>query len=224
MAKTTVYIYALVCPLAKSIRYVGRTCMNVHKRLSDHFCESPHTHKGRWLSKLKKLKLKPVIKILEICNNKNWKEREQFWISRYKSEGYNLTNISKGGDGFEVGCTPWNKGKKDYFSKETKYRMGKLISKKLKKAYKEGQRHCTFTLEDHIKGGTASPHNVKPVVQISKKTGKKLREFSSVTLAARFVGVSNGVLSRCLKGGRKSSGGYYWNYVLNTNNKEKVNV
>ncbi len=53
-------------------------------------------HKWMWSKYEKGLDI--VVKEIDSCDEKDWEEKEKYWISRYK-EGGNLLNISDGGKG-----------------------------------------------------------------------------------------------------------------------------
>ena len=53
---------------------------------------------------------------------------------------------------------------------------------------------------------------MKPVLQIDA-SGKVLARYEGVGEAARSLGVSQGQLCSCLKGRRKTCGGYQWKYA-----------
>lgn len=55
-------------------------------------------------------------------------------------------------------------------------------------------------------------HGCKPVVAIDKKTGEET-EFYSAAEAGRVLSINPDRITRVLRGGRKSSGGYYWRYA-----------
>lgn len=40
-----------------------------------------------------------IVKKIDECLEKDWEEREKYWISFYKKEGFNLLNIDEGGKG-----------------------------------------------------------------------------------------------------------------------------
>lgn len=88
------YIYVLKNPLTLEIKYVGVTCTSLKARLSQHIYDSKkkNTHKRNWINSLSQ---KPIIEQIEICNYKNWEEREKYWINYYE----NLTNTREGGKG-----------------------------------------------------------------------------------------------------------------------------
>lgn len=97
-----VYIYCLKHPKTQQIRYVGKT-INIKRRLTQHIQDAKrHISKRRtinWIYNLLKSNLRPIIEIIEICDENNWQEREVYWINYYK-EKTNLCNHHDGG----LGC------------------------------------------------------------------------------------------------------------------------
>jgi hypothetical protein len=97
-----VYIYALIDPTTRLVRYVGKS-VSVKHRFWTHICTpDPNTHRGRWIQKLRASGLVPVLETLETINdpdNNKWQAREKYWIKWMRDEGYELTNIQAGGGG-----------------------------------------------------------------------------------------------------------------------------
>jgi hypothetical protein len=96
-----VYIYALIDPRDGEIRYIGKA-KNLKKRLEKHI--SPpnlkvDNHKTNWIKLLKKLKLKPIIREIELVPLNVWEEKEKYWIKYYREQGCDLTNGTEGGEG-----------------------------------------------------------------------------------------------------------------------------
>ena len=89
-----VYIYTLSSN--DDIRYVGRT-FNVNKRFRQHINESykNNTHKSNWIRKVKNIN----IEIVDVCDESNYSFWEQHYISLYRSWGFNLLNMTIGGEG-----------------------------------------------------------------------------------------------------------------------------
>lgn len=117
------YIYILRCPFTLQVKYVGKT-NNPRMRLKQHKSDSRTKicKLKSWIISLKKKGALPVLEIIETCNNDNWKDREMWWINKYKSEGVDLKNMTYGGDGathlsdeFKLHLSKLNKGKKTYF-------------------------------------------------------------------------------------------------------------
>ena len=100
-------IYGLLDPFTNQIRYVGKTKNTLIQRLNKHIYESKTktTYKCNWINKLIKLGAKPIAIELEICTEENWVEREMYWIAYYD----NLTNVSKGGEGWNSTEETFNK-------------------------------------------------------------------------------------------------------------------
>jgi group I intron endonuclease len=86
------YIYTLSHPETNEVRYVGKT-INIKRRYKQHLYDKRTTHKSSWVKSLKQLGLKPIMTIIETCNETNWIDREKFWITQFD----NLTNLLDGG-------------------------------------------------------------------------------------------------------------------------------
>lgn len=100
-----IYIYGLYCPVAKTIRYVGKSA-RPRKRVLSHICgairgQYDH-HAARWLRKIAKLGLRPKVVILhEIQPGEDWREIERAFIASGPQRGWNLTNTTAGGEGLD---------------------------------------------------------------------------------------------------------------------------
>lgn len=94
--ETKVYIYSLTDPITNKIRYIGKT-VNPNQRYSGHLSNSKQrkTYTNCWIYSLIKKGLKPIMNIIEECDDSNWIEREQYHISIHE----NLTNLTLGGEG-----------------------------------------------------------------------------------------------------------------------------
>lgn len=126
------FIYILIDPRDNQVKYVGKT-NNVKRRYSQHIslASKNKTYKTNWLSSLIIMNLKPEMVVIDECEDDSWIELEQWYIELFKSWGFKLTNLTKGGDGVR-GFKPSKesllkrsiaqKGKK--LSKETKIKIG----------------------------------------------------------------------------------------------------
>lgn len=97
------FIYSLIDPRNGDVRYIGKSD-KPKERLSCHLSERLYDerinkHKVNWLKSLIKENLKPELFILDQVNIDDWKFWEQHYISLYRSFGFNLVNLTVGGDG-----------------------------------------------------------------------------------------------------------------------------
>lgn len=95
----TFYIYVLIDPRTDQIRYVGQ-CVNPKERYADHRENQKGTcRRANWLNLLRSLNLKPLMEVIEECDESNWSEREIYWIAEHKKRDYDLVNTTIGGEG-----------------------------------------------------------------------------------------------------------------------------
>ena len=91
-------IYKLIDPYTEEIRYIGVTTRKLSERLSQHCCDGKYktgNHKVHWIKSILNKNERPIIELIEVCNEENWEDREIYWIGYYD----NLTNTKKGGKG-----------------------------------------------------------------------------------------------------------------------------
>lgn len=96
-------IYCLKDPISKEIRYIGATTKKLSERFSHHkyfaLTANGQTYLAKWFRRIyKKYSILPIIEQIDECEEKDWEEREIYWISFYPK----LTNIRKGGRGIIV--------------------------------------------------------------------------------------------------------------------------
>lgn len=139
----TVQIYVLFDPRdeKQTPRYVGKSEVELSRRLSTHIAEAKqparqHWHKSRWFRKLEQEGVRPSIKAIEVVPPcESWQDRERYWIKTYREMGYPLTNLTDGGEGT--------------INKVITDDIRKNISKGLKEAYKTNPPKLK-TLPQHI--------------------------------------------------------------------------
>lgn len=91
------YIYALVDPRDKRIRYIGQTD-NLSRRLQEHSKDIAGTVKVRWLAELKALGLVPAVIILGEHDGDYVSYWENWWIVLGRRQGWPLTNGTNPGE------------------------------------------------------------------------------------------------------------------------------
>jgi hypothetical protein len=99
------YIYALADSRNPcDYRYIGKTTHHFEKRLREHLSaavkqSAKNSHKNNWIKKVLAEYSDIVPVVLEICSDSEVDNRERFQIQRFRSLGFNLTNVADGGDG-----------------------------------------------------------------------------------------------------------------------------
>jgi hypothetical protein len=94
MGELGAFIYALVDPRTKEVRYVGQSkYQETRYKQHIHSFDADNIPKQRWIDELKELGLLPVYQVLEagVIWSSRFK-REAYWINYYLDLGHNLTN------------------------------------------------------------------------------------------------------------------------------------
>lgn len=103
-AERWTFIYALVDPRDRTIRYVGKSNTPYH-RVQEHALASntaTNKQKQRWMQELSEAQLIPRVLILESVPLAGWETAEKRWIAHAKREGWPIVNIQPGGNGSAV--------------------------------------------------------------------------------------------------------------------------
>lgn len=203
-------IYVLIDPRTDNIRYVGKT-NDIKRRLVKHICESKlstKSHKKAWINQLLKLNLKPIIEVVDVVSIYEWEFWEQHYISLYKSWGFNLTNLTKGGGGVLLNVPVWNKGLKGIMKpNQTTFKPGNNIGKETR--FKTGN---TIGKETRFYKGMIQnkniPHYTVPVLKYDID-GNFIQEFNSYRDAANDVNVVPGSIRAAVNKKYKCKG-FIW--------------
>lgn len=196
------YIYALIDPRNNLVRYIGKT-NNIKQRYYKHLNpqKGNNTYKNNWINLLKKQGFKPEILILDEVPINNWQFWEMFYISLFKTFGFDLLNYTAGGDGSTFGNKgSWVKGNKPHnkgitHSNETKEKIRKKLT------------------------GTINYASYKPIIQYDINYNE-IKRYNSIKQA---VEESNGLfdvskISACCRNKRTNHRGFIWKY----DNNEKL--
>lgn len=154
---TPVYIYALIEPDTRLIRYIGKSIRPL-ARLRAHINDKSICHRTNWIKSLKERGLEPALLIIEeIIGEWPWQEAEMFWIAYAKKHGWPLVNSTDGGDGVcnlsgeskERMAKTWlgRKHKPESRAKMSAANKGKLHTEEYKQYMREIMRDRQFTDE-----------------------------------------------------------------------------
>ncbi len=133
----TTFIYALLD--GENVRYIGKS-NDPQRRFRAHLRDKCKSHKTNWITLLKEEGRLPKIEIIDEIPFNKWEFWEQFYISLYKSWGFDLINKNEGG----IGTGVLNEEQKEKLSKIHK---GKIISEETRKKISKARKGVKLTEE-----------------------------------------------------------------------------
>jgi group I intron endonuclease len=210
-------IYSLKCPFTNEVHYIGKSEQGMLRPLS-HISNSHSDKINEWVGELKQLGYVPNVEICEyVPLEENITEREKYWIKHVKENGYQLTNMTDGGDG----------NNNQVFNEETreKHRIrmtGKVFSEKTRNLISQrltGKKVSAETrkkLSDLNKGKACSivvKEKLSYKVDQYDLNGNFIQTFNSLTKAAESVNARKSSLSNAMKRKKvKKFRGYLWEF------------
>lgn len=86
----------------EGIKYVGKT-ESINSRFNRHIFDAKNKTKlnkrDAWIKSLLNKGQKPIITIIDIVSETDWVFWEKYWISQFKTWGFDLKNTTDGGEG-----------------------------------------------------------------------------------------------------------------------------
>jgi len=202
----SIVIYSLSEPNG-NIRYVGKT-NNITIRLKNHINESKQrkiiSHKTNWIISLINKNELPVIDILDIVPENEWIFWEMFWISQMKTWGYDLLNMTDGGENppsfkNKTHSDEYKNFRKDYMQNNN---PSKNMDDNWRKNISSSLKNRIFSEEHKISLG-------KPILQLSL-SGEIIQKWDSMSIASRKLNINLNSISKCIKGERNKAGKFKW--------------
>ena len=214
--ENNVYIYSLKDPRDYQIKYIGKT-VDIDRRYKQHIENNTNKKslKSSWILSLLQSGLLPILEIIEQCNDCKWQEREQYWIRYYKELGFDLKNMTLGGEsnnGYVF--TPEDRLKQSE-SQKLRHKTTPFSMETREKLSKKAKQ--TLNGLDNLKLG--SKKSQIPIIQKSKD-GEIINQWDSLQQASDELSIERSNISHCLRGRIKTSGGFKWEYkILATKHK-----
>lgn len=163
-----IYIYALVDPFTKQVRYIGKS-IRPKERLTNHCNDRSITWRTNWIQSVLARGKHPELLILQTLDDtEDWQLAESEWIKKAREMNWPLTNCTDGGDGLvnppeEVRqkiITTWIGRKHSY---ETKKLIGQTS---------RGRKHSEESKENMRKIMTGRKFTPEWLAKISKGNSK----------------------------------------------------
>jgi predicted GIY-YIG superfamily endonuclease len=184
-------IYTLKDPITNKIRYVGQT-NDTKRRLNRHLNNSRSFRDKRHISNwIRSLSYDPVMDIIETCEYAERNIRENYWIEYYKTQGFDLCNLSNGGAGAGIG---------------NKNCVGRVMSEEAKQKISLANKGRKTI---HGKGGAPG----KKIYQYDL-SGNLLNTFESIISASKTLNICRRTIKNSLnnKEIKRRRSPYKWSY------------
>lgn len=227
-------IYSLDCPITGEIKYIGKTIKSLNNRLSGHIVDSRRDRRkvSNWIKSLMGKGLKPNICLIE--ETENWEFEEQFYISYFRFLGFNLKNLSSGGEVGSIGVK-WSVEQRKKLSESLKGRIVSEATRKKLSISKKGIKYgpmkeyhkkkiseankgkkmaeiAKLRLSVSTKGRKMTGVGRSRIVIQSEKSGVLIRSWENIKIASKGLEISRTSIINNLKGRTNSAGGYKWTY------------
>ena len=181
----TIKIYTLSD--SNGVKYIGKTT-NINKRLYRHIFDAKTkkilNKRDAWIKSLLMKGEKPIIEVLSETNHDDWAFEEQYWISQFISWGFNLKNMTKGGEGT----------------------FGRIVSDETKIKMSNTKKGKTPKNLDLLKKS-----RIKIILQYDLYDNF-IKEWESISEVKKKLKINN--IDKVLKNKRNSAGGYKWYYKI----------
>ena len=186
-------IYTLSDPISKEVRYVGLTIRPLKQRFSQHYSRKCNNHKCNWIKSLRNKGLKPVMQELDVANSiKELNDLEIYWIEQFKQWGFNLVNLTQGGEG-------------SFGYKHTKESLNKMKEKLALRPKKLPVRRMT----KQEQYASISKNLSKKVIEYSLE-GDFIKVWDSRIEAATFYKITSSAIGHALRDLTRSCNGSLW--------------
>jgi len=217
-----IIIYSLTCPIKKEVKYIGvtRERVGLKKRLTQHICDrnSNINRKNNWIRNLFNQNLRPIIEPVDVVPYSEWYIWESYYISLFRSWGFELYNINPGGENPPVlyGVLNHNFGKK--LKEETKQKIsntlkGQTIPDNVKQKISNSLKGRTKTLETCKRISISKKgKNGKAIIYINIFTGENIK-FNSLSESALTLKVNESTIRRSIKNNAPTKKGFYWKFL-----------
>ena len=220
-------------------KYVGQT-IDIDKRQREWNCFLHHYAGKAIYNARKKYGADSFdFEILIECQDDEMNKWEMYYIEKLNTKvpyGYNMTDGGEGMNGCSIsdetrtkmseakkGKTPWNKGKKNIYSEETKKKMGiknkgKKLSEDTKKKISKVLKGRKLSEEWKKRISESSINNKfsKPVLQIDKNTNEIIRVWRNARELQRQFNYNNSSIYKCCqnKPHFNTAYGFKWKYAV----------
>lgn len=125
-------VYTLICPISNNVFYVGMTTKSLSERLKRHVHDTGNIVKAKFIFSLMEKELLPTIELIESFDlEQNARYFEKYWISQFRSWGFNLLNKQtyiKGNRPFRTSIKQYWESYNQFIEYKNNYKLRKWLS------------------------------------------------------------------------------------------------
>ena len=211
------FIYALLDPSTKEVRYIGRTAISIERRFCEHLAPSQlqaGSYKNNWIRSLLSKDLKPEpIALAEFSKDfSDLEQAETDYINLYRALGARLTNQKFGSSG----AHPGHIKSKDTKAEISARMMGQNNPMYGKKHSEETRRKISEKRKLHpgsLKGKKVRPEIIQKWIENHPRAKKVVDNhgtvYTSISAASRGTGIGRTKVLKMINTGEAFKG-----YVL----------
>jgi group I intron endonuclease len=215
-----------------NIRYIGKT-NDIKRRFREHIKNyyNSKSYKNNWIKSLINNGEFPVISIIDEVEYEDSSFFEMYWISQLECWGFNLTNLTIGGEGtigYRFTDEQREKMKKPKSKEHIENLRNSLIGRKLNDDWKYNIKRGCLNSEKMLEVNRRIGKEKEIEVYQYDKFNLLINKFTSIKEASEKTGIKH--ISECINGKRKDSAGFIWskknldekNFILK-DLKKKIN-
>jgi len=222
-----IIIYTLSDPITLDIRYVGITSKTLEYRYKRHFYDKKNYKKRKWFKQLDDISLRPIIEELDVVDFDGWEFWEKWYISLFKSFGFDLVNLTEGGEGMfgyihteETKQKIREKRKLQIFTEKTLDKLSEVNMGNLKAFNKKHSKEVNILKSKNQRGKFGGT-----ILKIS--VDGNIEKFDSISDAGDSIGLKqNNIWYACRERKDKLYKGFYWKYEneneIQSKNSDKI--
>ena len=216
--ENNVYIYGLKDPRDSKIKYIGKT-VDIDRRIKEHnqIHRNKKSKKNSWITHLIRNGMQPIMEVLEECEESRWIEREKYWIRYYKELGFDLKNMTLGGESNDGYVFTQEDRLKQSESQKLRHKITPFSMETREKLSKKAKQSLNGL--GNLKLG--SKKSQIPIIQ-KTKDGEIIKEWKSLQKASDELNIERSNISHCLRGRIKTSGGFKWEYKTSVKKHKSV--
>jgi len=198
----TTFIYALkeLAPgefFSTKIRYVGKA-NDPYKRFEEHCQTKEKCHRGNWIRSLPGRGLFLQLEVLDEVPESEWEFFEKAYIKVYREAGYNLVNVTDGGEG--VTMTLEIREKLRISALGNSRALGAVRSKETREKirnFQTGKHHSPEAKEKMSKSHRGKTHSLETLEKMRlPQIGKVYKNNTSGEMGVRFNSRQNRWVAR----------------------------